>query len=211
MTILFPPRWVAFLPLFAAVTAGAQTQQPAARFNVGDRILLRVEGEAQLSDTFTVGPGPALTFPVLGVVSLADVPRSAVEPYLTGQLSRFIKHPVVHARALIRVSVLGEVARPGYYAVPTDLVLADALMVAGGPTRDANMEGVRVERAGERLSPAVTRQALARGATLDDLSLHSGDGIDVPRTPRHDTEGTVRTLAILLTIPATIFGLTRVF
>src|SRR5712692_3561181 len=28
-------------------------------FQMGDRILLKVEGERQLSDTFTVGPGPA--------------------------------------------------------------------------------------------------------------------------------------------------------
>jgi polysaccharide biosynthesis/export protein len=208
---IFEGRSVALLGLLLGGAMTAAAQEPGETFRVGDRILLRVDGETQLSDTFTVVAGPALSLPVLGIIPLAGVTRAGIQPYLTGQLARFIKTPVVHARALIRVSVLGEVARPGFYAVPTDLVLADALMLAGGPTRDANVADLRVERSGAHLEAAAIRTALARGSTLDDLGLHSGDGVLVPRQPRHDTEGTVRTLAILLTIPATIFGLTRVF
>jgi polysaccharide biosynthesis/export protein len=204
-------RSVSLAGVLLAGAIGAAAQESGEGFRVGDRILLRVDGEAQLSDTFTVGAGPALTLPVLGAIPLAGVTRAGIQAYLTGQLARFIKAPVVRARALIRVSVLGEVARPGFYAVPTDLVLADALMIAGGPTHDANVADMRVERSGDRLAAAAIRKALSRGSTLDELGLHSGDGVLVPRQPRHDTEGTVRTLAILLTIPATIFGLTRVF
>jgi protein involved in polysaccharide export with SLBB domain len=195
--------------LLLGAIAGAAAQEAREGFRVGDRILLRVEGEAQLSDTFTVGSGPSLTLPVIGPISLSGVTRSGVQFYLTGQLGRFIKDPVVHARALIRVSVLGEVTRPGFYAVPTDLVLADALMVAGGPTRDANMAELKVDRSGDRLGASAIRNALAGGTTLDALGLHSGDGILVPRLSHHDAEGTLRTVALLLTIPAAVFGLSR--
>ena len=130
-------------------TAGrAAAQKHTPDFQVGDRILLLVEGDSALSDTFTVVAGPALHLPNVGEISLAGVRRPDLEMYLTRELGRYLKDPVVHARALIRVSVLGEVERPGFYAVPLDLVLADALMVAGGPTQDAKVDQLRILRGG---------------------------------------------------------------
>src|SRR5437016_12439380 len=124
------------------VAAGGRgwAQTPITAFQAGDRILLHVEGDSALTDTFTVVAGPALRLPAIGEISLAGVRRSDLEAHLTRELGRYIKDPVVQARALIRVSVLGEVIRPGYYAVPTDLVLADALMLAGGATKDARVD-----------------------------------------------------------------------
>src|SRR4051812_30141100 len=86
--------------------AGAVTSTP---FQVGDRILLSVEGDSALTDTFTVVAGPVLRLPQIGDISLASVPRSGIEPYLTRELGRYINDPVVSARALIRISVMGEV------------------------------------------------------------------------------------------------------
>src|SRR5207249_3222905 len=77
-------------------------------FQVGDRILLQVEGDSLLSKTFAVGPGPALTLPVIGAIPLTGVRRSDIEPYLSQQLARYVKEPVVHAKALINLSILGE-------------------------------------------------------------------------------------------------------
>src|SRR5882672_5585898 len=54
-------RWsliVGLLLLLTATSGAAQT--PATPFQVGDRILLHVEGDSALSDTFTVVAGPAL-------------------------------------------------------------------------------------------------------------------------------------------------------
>src|SRR2546430_14391553 len=112
---------VALLLVTGMSRVAAQT--PATAFQVGDRILLHVEGDSALTDTFTVVAGPALRLPDIGEISLAGVRRTDLEAHLTQQLSRYIKDPVVQARALIRVSVVGEVTRPGFYAVPVDLVL----------------------------------------------------------------------------------------
>src|SRR2546423_4137363 len=127
---------VAFL--MATIGPSAPTvaaQAPAAPFQVGDRILLHVEGDSALSDTFTVVAGPALRLPAIGEISLAGVRRTDLEAHLTRELGRYIQDPGGQARALIRVSLLGEVVRPGYHALPVDMVLADALMVAGGATQ----------------------------------------------------------------------------
>ncbi len=187
--------------------AAQKTASPAP-FQVGDRILLLVDGDSTLTDTFTVVAGPAIELPVIGTVSLAGVARSGIEDHMRRQLARYLKDPVVHARALIRLSILGAVTRPGFYAVPTDLVLADALMVAGGPTQDARVEKLRVQRGADRLwSGAKLQAAIARGATLEDLGLRAGDRIDVPRG--RDVESTVRIVGALVTIPVAVCVLTK--
>ena len=177
------PQIVALLLLGEAVgpRSGLAQDRPGS-FRVGDRVWLRVEGEAQLSDTFTVGPTLALSLPMVGEISLAGVPRSSIEAHLKRELERFLRDPVVRARALIRIAIAGEVARPGFYAVPSDLVLADAVMVAGGATPASRLERLRIERGNGLLWPkSAVQQAIAAGQTLDDLDLQAGDRIVVPR------------------------------
>lgn len=181
-------------------------------FQVGDRILLTVEGEQQLSDTFGVEPRCVLNLPIIGEVPLGGVLRSELEPHLARHLGRYLNSPVVRARSLIRVSILGEVNRPGFYTAPTDIPLTDALMLGGGPTRDAKLTAVRVERGTERVWEGQALQhAIAEGRTLDQLNLRAGDRMFVPRQGRRDAEQVVRILGILVTLPAAIYGLTRVF
>src|SRR3989441_7380857 len=185
------------------VSAEAQTR--ATGFQVGDRILLHVEGDSALTDTFTVVTGPALRLPNIGEVSLAGVQRGDIEAHLTRALGRYINDPVVQARALIRVSVVGEVARPGYYAVPIDLVLADALMIAGGATKDARVEQMRIVRGDSPLwSGNQLQTEIARGATLDQLGIRAGDRLQVPG--RRDAESTWRMVGLIVGTVATAVG-----
>jgi polysaccharide biosynthesis/export protein len=191
---------------FLVSAAPAMGQGRSTPFQVGDRILLRVEGDSALSDTFTVVTGPALRLPEIGEISLADVARADVEPYLTGVLGRYIKHLTLEARALIRISVMGEVERPGFYAVPTDLVLPDALMRAGGATADARLDRLTVMRGNSALQDEGALQAaIARGATLDELGMRAGDRIQVPRA-RLDPESKWRIAGIIVTGLAAAVG-----
>ena len=188
--------------------AQTTTLPPPDDFQVGDRILLVVEGDSMLTDTFTVVAGPAIQLPVIGPVSLAGVTHKGLEAHLQRELARYIKDPVVHARALIRLSIQGAITRPGFYAVPTDLVLADALMVAGGPIQEARVEKMRIRREGSQIwSGPKLQAAIARGATLEDLGLRAGDQIDVPRG--RDTETTVRIVGALVTTAVAVCVLTK--
>ena len=196
-------------------------------FLVGDRIALKVEGEPsasdrpaaapamrsveeQLSDTFTVGPEQELTLPVLGVVSLRGVLRSELDEHLTRAIGRSLKDPVLHAHPLIRMSVMGAVARPGYYSVPANAVVTEVLMAAGGYTPVAKPAHVRIERAGKSIwDGGRLRLAMSEGRTLDQLNLRAGDQFVVP-----GEQGTVyeklRFFAVLLSIPVTAYTLSRV-
>ena len=188
-------------------------------FQGGDRIVIVVEGaesagaiEQQLSDTFTVGPEQEITLPAVGVVSLRGVLRSELSDYITRQIGRIIRDPVVHARALIRVSIVGQVVRPGYYAVPFDGLVSEALMVAGGPGPLAKVDELHIERAGQPLLGGTALQrAISQGRTLDELNLRGGDQFVVPGGKGSSTHEIVRTVSILLTIPLTLYTLSRVF
>jgi len=196
--------------------ARAEAQQIRQRladgdFQVGDRISLVVEGEAALSDTFTVRDGRVLRLPTLGDISLAGVLRSELEDHLRASLSKFLRAPTVRARSYVRLSLFGEVARPGYYAVPTDMVISDALMLAGGPTPLARLTSMRVERAGQAVwADADLQKAITQGRTIDQLSLQAGDQIVVPRKKGgFFSESTVRTVSILVSLPVAIFGVVQ--
>jgi protein involved in polysaccharide export with SLBB domain len=210
----------------AGTRAAARLQAAAVRarlasgdFHNGDRVVIVVEGadapgaiEQQLSDTFVVGPEQEVTLPAIGVVSLRGVLRSELPDYMTRQIGRIIRDPVVHVRSLIRISVVGAVPRPGFYAVPVDALLSDALMTAGGLGPLAKVDELRIDRLGKPLwrGPLLQR-AIGEGRTLDALDLRGGDQFVVPGGKGGDTYATVRTVSLLLGIPITILTLTKVF
>jgi protein involved in polysaccharide export with SLBB domain len=201
-------RLLALLLVTSPLVGQTATRAPQGDFEVGDQILLEVEGDTQFTHVFSVVPGPALTLPVIGAIPLSGVRRANVEAYLQQELARYVKNPVVHAKVMVRLGVLGEVEHPGYYAVAAGAVVSDALMAAGGPTKDAKFTGARIEREGKGLYVGNAFQdAFARGMTVEGLGLRTGDRIIVPR--RADPESKWRIIAIIAGIPAAILIATQ--
>jgi len=201
-------RLLAMLLLTSPLAGQTATRVPQGDFELGDQILLEVEGDSQFTHVFSVGAGPALTLPVIGAIPLSGVRRVDVEAYLGQQLARYMKNPMVHAKVLVRLGVLGEVEHPGYYAVAAGAVVSDALMAAGGPTKDAKFTAARIERGGKGLYEGNAFQdAFARGMTVEGLGLRTGDRIIVPR--RTDAEAKWRIIGIIVGIPAAILVATQ--
>lgn len=184
----------------------------AGDFQVGDRVLLRVEGEAALADTFLVGAERKLTLPIVGDVPLAGILRSELSPFLKKHLADYLRDPVVHARTLVRLSVTGGVVRPGYYLVPADTPLPDVLMLAGGPNPQGNLQDVRIDRGKERLWAGETlRSATSSGRTIDQLNLRAGDEIVVPQRGARSFSASIQTMSIIVTTIGALYGITRLF
>lgn len=181
-------------------------------FLPGDRIKLLVDSEPQLSDTFPIGPSQEVVLPIVGVVSLHGVLRSELQTAMTRELGRFLRDPIVRATPLIRLSIAGEVARPGFYMMPPTAVLSDVVTAAGGTTQNAEVEKMYVQRGDDRLYEGPALQGLiSEGRTLDDASIRPGDKFIVPARNTDSVFYTVRTISILLSIPLTIFALTQIF
>ncbi|SRR4051812_14787136 len=174
-------------------------------FRRGDRIALTVQAESALTDTFTVASGPELILPppTTGALSLQGVLRSELEPKVTEYVNKFRNNAVVRAQPLLRLSVQGEVAKGGIYAVPADAQLADALMAAGGTTQYAKTNKVTIERNGRRIW-----EGSAFDTDLDALSLQDGDQIVVGGN-RPSGNDTLRITALLVSIAGGLYGLSR--
>jgi protein involved in polysaccharide export with SLBB domain len=151
-------------------------------FRAGDLVVMAVEGEPALSDTFLASNNRALDLPNVGTVSLRGVLRSELETHLTDHIGQYINDPVVHARSFMRISITGEVVRPGFYLVPPETPIGDVIMLAGGPTPPAKLSRIRINRGSERIWENEALQlAIRDGQTLAELNVQNGDEVDVPR------------------------------
>lgn len=181
-------------------------------FQIGDQVSLRVQGQQDLTNNFSVVAGPegvALRLPLIGDVPLRGVLRSEIEGHLRNEIGRFIRDPVVHARAMIRLSVFEGVGQPGFYPVAAEDLLTDVLMAAGGPSAGAQLDKVRIERGKDRIwEGEALQRAITEGRTLDQLNLLAGDRVIVPVRGERGWLTIVQMGALLLT---TVVTLTRVF
>ncbi len=122
-----------------------------------------------------------ITLPLFGDIPLEGVLRSEVEAHITRALSAFLRDPRVDAQGLMRVSVQGAVGAPGFYVVPADMLLSEALMVAGGPAQNAELDDLRIERGMDvLLEGEELQEALRGGLSLDQLNMQAGDQVLLP-------------------------------
>lgn len=145
---------------------------------VGDQVVLTVVGEPNLTGTFAVSAGRVLQFAGLPEIPLRGVLRSEVQDYLTTQLQKYLKDPTIRVQTMIRLSVLGAVGKPGFYQISADQLVGDAIMLAGGPSGNTDVQKTVVRRAGTEIVPRESfADGLTRGLTLDQLNLRAGDEI----------------------------------
>jgi protein involved in polysaccharide export with SLBB domain len=191
---------LAGLFLTSASAALAQDSQPD-EFHVGDRIALTVEGPQTISDTVVVRDGLVLRLVGLGDISLAGVKRSDAQKYLTQQIGKFIRDPIVHATPLVRIAVLGQVGKPGFYTMPSDILLSDVVMRAGGPTGAADLNRTVVKRGSEEvISKDQVASALSSGMTLDQLHIAPGDEMVVGEKPGSSFDTILKVLGIAVPV-----------
>lgn len=179
-------------------------------FSAGDQVMLTVMGDTALTGTFTVRAGPVLTLPDIADIPLKGVLRSELEAYLRTQLSNFVRDPQVQARALMRITISGAVARPGFFMVPAQALLTEAVMQAGGISPGANLKKIRIERIGVPIwKGEALQQAISEGATLDQMSLRAGDHVVVPERPVAAKTEFARTAAVIIPAVVVVLGALR--
>ena len=164
------------------IAAGIRQRLENGDFQVGDRIVLSYLSDVRHSDTLIVRGGPTLELPAKAMLPLAGVLRSELGDRVETELLKYVRAVQVEVTPLTRVGVMGEVVRPGYFALRSDVPLADAIMIAGGPTVTADVERSMVRRGTEEFrSPDETQQAISKGLTLDQFGLRAGDELVVGR------------------------------
>lgn len=99
---------------------------------------------------YTVDSKGEIDFPVLGKLKIAGMQRSELEDYITERLleENLVKDPVVTVEFMnLSVSVLGEVTKPGRYAIDKDRIsILEAISKAGDLTIYGKRKPVTVIR-----------------------------------------------------------------
>ncbi len=172
----------------------------------GDKVLLHVAGDSSLSGTFTIRPDRTLVLPSLQPITVNGVLRSELEDHLRREVGRFLREPVVQASSQIRLAVVGEVARPGFLDLSPESRASEVIVAAGGLTGGGDLYKTVVRRNGEILyDKDAVRDVFAKGVSLDQMNLHSGDEIVVGR--RKQGTNVLAVVGALGGASALIFGI----
>lgn len=180
-------------------------------FQEGDRIVVTLLGSTTFSDTISVRSGKLLPIPRMGEVPLEGVLRSELTAKVSSHLARYLRDSSVRTTPLLRVAVLGQVGRPGFYYTPADVLLSDVVMMAGGPTQNADVAKMTIRRSGETIwSTKETRAAVSDGLSLDRLHMRAGDELFVAeRKQRFNFTQALQIGLAVVSLAVTVISLTR--
>jgi SLBB domain len=180
-------------------------------FNVGDRIVLDLRRDTSVThDTLIVRAGRIVAIEGLPDIPLQGVLRSELDAYLAQRVGRYIRSPDVRTSTLFRVAVLGEVSKPNYYDVRPDMLISDLVVLAGGPTPNADLNRSIARRGTvELLQPERFRYALRNGQTLDELSFRAGDEVSIGHKRNLNLATIVTTTALGISLLVGVFSLLR--
>jgi protein involved in polysaccharide export with SLBB domain len=194
----------------AMQAAGIRHRLTEGDFQVGDRVLLTVVSDVARTDTLVVREGRVLDLPYKSVLPLSGVLRSELKGRVTSEILKYVKAVEVDVTPLTRIAVLGEVTRPGYFAVRSDIPITDAIMLAGGPTGSADIERSMVKRGNHEFrSAAETRRAVSQGMTLDQLGLAAGDELIVGRQRQLVSPAATAVVGTMASLAAIFFAIHR--
>lgn len=100
------------------------------------------------SPTYTVDESGNISLPMVGNVKVGGLTRGQAIETIKEKVSKYIVNPGVNVNFVnFRISVLGEVSRPGSFIIPTErITLLDALGMAGDMTIKGKRENITVIR-----------------------------------------------------------------
>jgi polysaccharide biosynthesis/export protein len=179
-------------------TAGAQTPAPPAaerdtnhgaaveayRIGAEDLLQISVWKNETLSRTVPVRPDGKISLPLVNDVQAAGLTALELREVLTRKLAEYIPSPevsvIVSDIRSIKISVIGEVARPGRFELKSSVTVLDALALAGGFTQFASRSRIVVLRAEGSTMKRIPFNYNKVAAEQENFSVRNGDIVLVP-------------------------------
>ncbi len=169
-----------------------------------DQILIEIYGTSQQSYSLIVSPDGKVSIPLIGPVSVGSLTINAARAKLRRSLSNLFQglkgaNPTVFMEMTlgnirsIRVNVVGEVDKPGVYAVPSIASVFNVLYAAGGPTVRGTFRNISLYRGGNLVSNVDLYDFLTKGQLTGGGQLYDDDILVVsPYKKRVEVRGEVR-------------------
>jgi len=187
-----------FVMLFLSPGFAAQS---ADVLGVGDSVRVTVFQYPDLTTDTRISQRGTIIFPMVGEIKIDGLTPAGAGAKIARQLKqgKFLLNPQVHvAMTELRsrqVSVLGQVNKPGRYALDeTSVKLTDVLALAGGVgPLGADTVSVVLNRNGKAEKVEIDVAAMVRSGDLSkNIDIHHGDTVYVQRAPTFYIHGEVR-------------------
>lgn len=187
--------------ILALLGSRAIAAQSADVLGIGDSVRVTVFQYPDLTTETRVSQRGTITFPLVGEIKIDGLTPASAGARIARQLKqgKFLLNPQVHVVMTElrsrQVSVLGQVNKPGRYALDeTSAKLTDVLALAGGVSPlGADTVSVVLNRNGQAQKVEVDVAAMVRTGDLSkNIDIHHGDTVYVQRAPTFYIHGEVR-------------------
>ena len=160
------------------------------RLGPGDQLLIEVWGASEDNITQKVTPDGYISIPNVGPVNVNGLTVQAATNRIKAKLSQIysgmassnvnlstnVKVSLGQIRT-IQVNIMGEVARPGTYALSSFSTVFHALYKAGGISRLGSLRNIKVVRGGRTVATVDVYDYIINGRSHSDIRLQEGDVI----------------------------------
>lgn len=160
------------------------------RLGPGDQLQIEVWGASEANITQKVTPDGYISIPDVGPINVNGLTVQAATNRIKGKLSQIysgMASPNVNLSTNVKVSlgqirtiqvnIMGEVARPGTYALSSFSTVFHALYKAGGISRLGSLRNIKVVRGGRTVATVDVYDYIIRGKSHSDIRLQEGDVI----------------------------------
>jgi polysaccharide export outer membrane protein len=152
-----------------------------------DSVEIRVFREDELTTSGQLSPDGTIRMPLIGAVKLAGLSTDQAAAAITAMLKDgYLVSPQVsvsiEARVRRAVTVLGQAQNPGVFELPADrkLTVVEAIGMAGGATRIANIKKITLKRSGGQVL-TINLKDITSGKAAD-VVLRDGDVLSIPES-----------------------------
>ncbi len=187
-------------------TAGAQIVASSASGDLngqtlspGDQLRIVVWRKPELTCDCVIAGNGTVIHPLYREVAVTGVPMATVEERLRTFLAKYEQNPQFVIQPLVKIIVRGEVRIPTIYTVPPETTIAQAIVLAGGPTEVGRLDQIIVIRDRQQIKIDLSRPDA--DATL--LQVRSNDQIIVGRkrpSPLQYVSPIASSLGLMLTL-----------
>jgi polysaccharide export outer membrane protein len=171
------------------IVFGSSVNLMAQDYFIGSDDVLRITvyREEDMDRTVRVSSDGHISFPLLGKVKAGGLTVSELERDMIMELTRYLKNPqvTVFIEEYSTITVSGQVEKPGAYPLKAEIGVIDAISMAGGFTKIAAQNAVKVMRleSGKKKSILVRVADISkRGDKSQDIPLQRGDIVYVPES-----------------------------
>jgi polysaccharide biosynthesis/export protein len=159
------------------------------RIGPEDVLQIQVWKNEALSQKQPVRPDGKITLPLLNDITVAGLTPMELRELLTQKLAEYIPSPEVSVIVLdplsFKVSVMGEVPKPGRFELRSRMTVLDVIALAGGLGQYASRTKIVVLRPDgtgktQKRLPFNYNKAVSAGGEQENFYLQAGDIVVVP-------------------------------